>query len=79
MCLDGLSLEQYFTPDIIMPIQSSKGCYWGKCLFCGLHYPPKKYTVKNPKKVVDEIEFLNKEYNIKIFEFVDEALHPAYL
>lgn len=79
MCLDGLSLEKYFTPDIIMPIQSSKGCYWGKCLFCGLHYPPKKYTVKNPKKVVDEIEFLNKEYNIKIFEFVDEALHPAYL
>ncbi len=79
MCLDGLSLDKYFTPDIIMPIQSSKGCYWGKCLFCGLHYPPKKYTIKKPEKVVNEIEFLNREYNIKIFEFIDEALHPAYL
>ena len=79
MCLDGIVLDKYFTPDIIMPIQSSKGCYWGKCFFCVLHYPPKKYTVKNPKKVVDEIEFLNKHYNINIFEFIDEAIHPLYL
>lgn len=79
MSLKGLRLEKYFTPDIIMPIQSSKGCYWGKCLFCGLHYPPKKYTVKKPSKVADEMEFLNKNYNIRIFEFVDEALHPKYL
>ncbi len=79
MSLKGLDLNKYFTPDIIMPIQSSKGCYWGKCLFCGLHYPPKKYSVKKPSKVVDEIEYLNKNYDIKIFEFIDEALHPKYL
>ena len=79
MSLDGLNLDKYFTPDIIMPIQASKGCYWGKCTFCGLHYPKKKYTIKTPKKIVDEIEFLNKKYNINIFEFVDEAIHPGYL
>lgn len=77
--LEGLKLGKYYSPDIIMPIQSSKGCYWGKCTFCGLHYPPKKYTVKNPKKLVDELELLHKNYGIKYFEFIDEAIHPKYL
>lgn len=77
--LDGIDLGKYYTPDIIMPLQTSKGCYWGKCTFCGLHCPPKKYTVKTPQKAVDEIEFLNKNYGIKYFEFVDEAIHPKYL
>jgi len=77
--LDGIKLDNYYTPDIIMPIQATKGCYWGKCSFCGLHYPAKKYRLKKPQNVVDEIEFLNKNYGIKIFEFIDEALHPLYL
>ncbi len=77
--LEGISLNRYYTPDIIMPIQSSKGCYWGKCTFCGLHCPPKKYTVKNAKLMVDEIEFLHKEHGVEYFEFVDEAIHPKYL
>lgn len=77
--LDGLTLNKYFTPDIIMPIQASKGCYWAKCVFCGLHYPRKKYTTKNPIKLVDEIQFLQEKYNINYFEFIDEAIHPDYL
>lgn len=79
MSLKGINLSKYYTPEIIMPIQMTKGCYWGKCEFCGLHYPPKKYSVKDVVKVVDEIEFLNKKHNIKIFEFVDESIHPKYL
>ena len=72
------NINNYLTPEIIMPIQLSKGCYWGKCTFCGLHYPPKKFTIKNPEKVVDEIEFLVKNHNIKTFEFIDEAIPPLY-
>lgn len=79
MSLEGIDFYKYFTSDIIMPIQSSKGCYWGKCTFCGLHCPPKKYTIKNPAKMVDELEFLNKQYGINYFEFIDEAIHPRYL
>ena len=57
LSLNGIDLTKYYTPDIIMPIQMTKGCYWGKCKFCGLHYPPKKYSIKNVVKIVDEIEF----------------------
>lgn len=77
--LKGLNLNSYFTPDIIFPIQATKGCYWGKCVFCGLHYPKKKYSEKTISQLVDEIEYLNKTYNISHFEFVDEALKPEYL
>ena len=77
--LNGLDLKKYFTPEIIFPIQATKGCYWGKCLFCGLHYPKKKFTQKNVKNVVDEIEMLNKNYGINNFEFIDEALKIEFL
>ncbi len=77
--LNGIDLEKYFTPEIIFPIQATKGCYWGKCLFCGLHYPKKKFTQKNVKSIVDEIEMLNKNYGINNFEFIDEALKTEFL
>ncbi len=77
--LKGIDIGKYFTPEIIFPIQATKGCYWGKCLFCGLHYPKKKFTQKNVKSIVDEIEMLNKNYEINNFEFIDEALKPELL
>lgn len=77
--LKGIDLKQYYTPDIIFPIQATKGCYWGKCLFCGLHYPKKTFCEKPIIKLVDEIEELHNNYSITHFEFIDEALKPAYL
>ena len=32
--LDGYDFSKYFAPEIILPFQSSRGCYWGKCSFC---------------------------------------------
>ena len=31
--LEGYDLSQYFTPEIVMPFPSSRGCYWRKCSF----------------------------------------------
>lgn len=77
--LRGIELSNYYTPDIIFPIQATKGCYWGKCLFCGLHYPKKTYCEKPISVLVDEIEELQKSHSINHFEFIDEALKPSYL
>ncbi|XXX72650.1 radical SAM protein [Sorangium sp. So ce134] len=33
---DGLPLEAYLAPTLVLPYDPTRGCYWGKCTFC--HY-----------------------------------------
>jgi len=55
------------SPNVIqLGALSSRGCPY-HCTFCGL--PPwlKKYRLRNPKKVVDEIEFITKNTTTIVF------------
>ncbi|MBQ9149300.1 radical SAM protein [bacterium] len=76
--LEGFELKKYFLPEIIMPFQSSRGCYWRKCSFCdhdfGMHY-----NIKKVDKLIEQIKELKEKYNISKFEFIDEAISPSYL
>ncbi len=76
--LDGYDLKAYFAPEIVMPFPASRGCYWRKCSFCdhdfGLYY-----NVKSIDKLIKEIKTFKEKYNISKFEFIDEAISPAYM
>ncbi|MBQ8848111.1 MAG: B12-binding domain-containing radical SAM protein [Candidatus Gastranaerophilales bacterium] len=76
--LNGYKLDEYFTPEIIMPFQTSRGCYWRKCSFCdhdfGMHY-----NIKDLDKLIEQIKYFKNNYGIKNFEFIDEAISPSYL
>lgn len=76
--LKGFTLNEYFTPEIVMPIQSSRGCYWHKCSFCD-HDFGLNYNTKNLDKLIEEIKIFKKQYNITKFEFVDAAISPSIL
>ena len=76
--LDEFSLDEYFMPEIVLPVLSSRGCYWKKCTFCD-HDFGQTYNVKSVKKMVNELKELNQKYGISYFEFVDEAISSAYL
>ena len=78
VCLDDYDFEKYFAPEIILPFQSSRGCYWGKCSFCDQGFG-QNYNVKNPQKLVDEFKEIKEKYNIDKFEFIDESVGPTYL
>ena len=55
-------------------IFSSRGCPF-KCTFCPMtRFLGLKQRYMNPVKVVDEIEFLVKNYNINGLQFLDETL-----
>jgi radical SAM superfamily enzyme YgiQ (UPF0313 family) len=76
--LDCYNLKDYFTPEIVIPFQTSRGCYWHKCSFCdhdfGLHY-----NIKNLDKLVEQIKMMKEKYGIAKFEFIDEAISPQYM
>ena len=76
--LDGYDFSKYFAPEIILPFQSSRGCYWGKCSFCDQDFG-QNFNVKNVEKLTDEFIELKEKYGIKYFEFIDESVSPAYL
>ncbi len=76
--LSDFDLKKYLTPDIVLPQQSSRGCYWGKCSFCD-HDFGQKLSVKSVDKFIDDLEFINKKYGISHFELIDECISPHYL
>ncbi len=76
--LDGLNLDKYYTPDILMPIIFSKGCPWGKCIFCSFPHDRQVYCIKKVDKIIDEIEELNKKHKLKFFRFHDDCIPPAF-
>ena len=76
--LDGFDLKKYFTPEIILPFQTSRGCYWHKCSFCD-HDFGLCYNIKSIDKLVEQIKIIKEKYNINKFEFIDESISPHYM
>jgi anaerobic magnesium-protoporphyrin IX monomethyl ester cyclase len=74
---DGLALEKYLSPEPVLPVLSSRGCYWSRCAFCthSLAYGM-TYQVRDPVKFVDDIEFLVKKHGVKHIALSDEGTSP---
>lgn len=72
---DGIDLYKFPTPNIIIPILSSKGCYWSKCTYCS-HYEGygNVYYKFDADNVINTINLLKNKYEAEYFYFVDEAL-----
>ena len=57
----------------IFPVMASRGCVYA-CNFCtAVKMFGRKHRVRNPKNVVDEIEFLQKTYGAELFTFYDDT------
>ncbi len=76
--LAGLPMDLYFSPEPLLTIQASKGCYWGKCSFCDSFFGV-DLDFKSIDKLVAEIRHLKETYGVRLFQFIDEALPPNYM
>lgn len=75
---DDIDFSQYFSPETVIPMQLSKGCYWGKCTFCDYYYGQQCFDIKKIPDVIDEIKHFINKYRVKHFLFIDEAIPPKY-
>lgn len=75
---DGFEFDEYFSPEPVLTIQLSKGCYWGKCAFCDVSYCRKDFKMKSPSRAIEEFKTLKKRYNIRSFVFSDDSVSPQY-
>jgi ribosomal peptide maturation radical SAM protein 1 len=70
------------TERILIPFESSRGCWWGEkhqCTFCGLNGTGIVYRVKSPQKVLAELDELAKYYPKTVLEAVDNILDMSYI
>lgn len=72
---EGIDLNKFPTPSPIIPLLTSKGCYWKKCTYCSHFegYGNSYYKFDNDI-IIDTIKVLKEKYDIEYFYFVDEAL-----
>ena len=57
-----------------LPVQSSRGCWHGKCKFCGLNPAQVHYRSRPAEVVLAELEELSRRYGVEHFEFLDNIL-----
>lgn len=71
-----MPLEKYAYPKL--PFQMTRGCYWGKCAFCGHRGCNSSYMMATKEKVVHNLLALKEKYGIRLFHFADDAILPQY-
>jgi anaerobic magnesium-protoporphyrin IX monomethyl ester cyclase len=67
-CFEDLSARKPYAS-----IYTTLGCPY-KCSFCCINAPfgGNRYRMRNPAKVVEEVDFLYRTYGIKTFKIIDE-------
>ena len=74
---EGLNLELYLAPRLVLPYQTSRGCHYGYCAFCNHDEKYRhNYRTKKMDVVVRELSNLSEKYHTYYFQFVDEAIKP---
>jgi hypothetical protein len=69
------SLREYLSPEPVLPVSSTRGCYWRKCRFC-----PEAVSPVHPYRAVDPGTFpsllrgLSDRYGVRRFHLTDNAI-----
>jgi hypothetical protein len=71
---DGFPLGHYLSPEPVLPVQFSRGCYYKDCAFCALTLDHQNFRQKDPERTVDDLAWLQRRYNADFFFFTDECL-----
>ncbi|MCP9455952.1 MAG: B12-binding domain-containing radical SAM protein [Nitrospira sp.] len=74
---DGFPLDRYLSPEPVLPVQFSRGCYYKDCAFCALTLDHQNFRQKDPARTLDELEWLKQRYGARHFFFTDECLALA--
>ena len=72
---DGLPLDSYLSPGLVLPVASGRGCDWQKCNYC--YYfdgPPRDYDSRDIDKTAADIAGLSRKYQTKNFMLMDEEI-----
>lgn len=77
---DGLPLDRYLAPHLVLPLMTARGCYFGKCAFCNVGYgEPETFSQLRAEHLADQMQTLHERYGARHIFFSDEAVTPRNL
>ena len=77
---DGLPLDRYLVPELVLPLITAHGCYHGQCGFCNVGYGAGRGFYPLPvEQVLEHIATLQEKYGVRHIFFADEAISPHTL
>jgi ribosomal peptide maturation radical SAM protein 1 len=79
--LRTMSFRGYIESEINLPIESSRGCWWGAkshCTFCGLNGTTMAFRSKDAAVVAEEITEMSRRYKQVKFGAVDNIIDLRY-
>ncbi|HTY47026.1 MAG TPA: radical SAM protein [Methanomassiliicoccales archaeon] len=70
----GLDLSSYLSPEPVLLLSSSRGCYYGKCAFCNVSMHTKgRYRKMQKGKLASALRTYQDEIGARRFFFCDDA------
>ncbi len=77
---DGLPLNRYLAPRLVLPLLAARGCYFGRCAFCNVGYgEPEAFSQLKAEQLARHMLTLHEKYGARHIFFADEALTPRLL
>jgi len=73
------TLPLYLAPEPVLPIRGSRGCYWGRCVFCSHHIGEGRFAPRTAASAFAEMMSLKREHGARSFYLSDDALSPRFV
>ncbi|MFH0944837.1 MAG: radical SAM protein [Planctomycetota bacterium] len=77
-----LPLDRYLSPELVLYVAPTRGCYWEKCAFCHYGLTDKgtaPYRRVEVDRFVDGLAELEARHGARFFYFSGDLIDPAYL
>lgn len=72
---DGLDLGRYLSPEPVLLVPSTRGCYYGKCTFCDVSRNTRRvYRPVARNAFVESIASLHRQHGARRFFICDDAV-----
>ncbi len=77
---EGLPFGLYFTPELVLPYDVNRGCYYGACTFCTLPTViGPGYRTRSARRIVDHVLALKARYGTRNVNFITDCMPPGLL
>lgn len=75
---DGVPFDRYLLPERLANFQTSRGCYYGKCTFCGDGFR-RNFRMRHADLVFEDIKAITQKWDVKYYLFWDSLAPPRTL
>lgn len=78
----GLPLRSYLAPEVVLPYDLTRGCWWGRCAFC--HYGlategTASYRERDLGTAISQIDDLASRHGCRVFYLSHDSVAPKTL